>query len=197
LTGNVLPDTVKPLPVTVAALTVTAAVPVEFSVTVCVEAVFTSTSPNATLVAVMLNVGTAAFNCRAKFLETPPALAVSVTGCADVTDDTLAVNPALVAFAETVTVAGTVTAVLLLARLTLRPPLAAAEVSVTVQLSLPDPVIEALLQVSALNAAGTGVPVPLRLITAVPLVQELLWIVSCPVAAPVAVGSNRTCSVTV
>jgi hypothetical protein len=55
LTGNVLPDTVKPLPVTVAALTVTAAVPVELSVTVCVEAVFTSTLPNATLVALTVS----------------------------------------------------------------------------------------------------------------------------------------------
>ncbi len=41
----------------------------------------------------------------------------------------------------------------------------------------------------------TTVPVPLRLTTAVPFVDELLWIVSCPAAAPVAVGSKRTCSV--
>ncbi len=41
-----------------------------------------------------------------------------------------------------------------------------------------------------------AVPVPLRLTTAVLLVDELLWIASCPVAAPVALGSNRTCSVT-
>jgi len=39
--------------------------------------------------------------------------------------------------------------------------------------------------------------VPLRLITAVPLVEELLWMVSCPVATPVVVGSNCTFSVTV
>ena len=191
------PDTVKPVPVTVTELTVTAVDPVELSVTACVEAVFTSTLPNVKLAALIFNVGTAAFNCRAKLLETLPALAVSVTACADVTDDTLAVNPALVAFAGTVTVAGTVTAALLLARLTLRPPLAAAALSVTVQLSLPDPVMDALLQVSALNAAGAVVPVPLRLITAVPLVEELLWMVSCPVAAPAVVGSNCTFSVTV
>ena len=41
-----------------------------------------------------------------------------------------------------------------------------------------------------------AVPVPLRLTTAVLFVDELLWIVSCPAAAPVVVGSNRTCSVT-
>ena len=91
-------------------------------------------------------------------METLPALAVSVTACAVVTDDTVAVNPALVAFAGTTSVAGTVTAALLLARLTLKPPLPAAAVSVTVQLSLPDPVIDALLQESALNAAGTARP---------------------------------------
>ena len=37
---------------------------------------------------------------------------------------------------------------------------------------------------------------PLRLITEVALVDELLWIVSCPAAAPEAVGSNCTSSVT-
>jgi hypothetical protein len=91
-----------------------------------------------------------------------------------VTDDTVAVNPALLASAGTVTVAGTVTAALLLARLTLKPPVPAAAVSVTVQLSLPDPVIDALLQESALNVPAPAVPVPVRLITAVPLVDELL-----------------------
>jgi len=94
-------------------------------------------------------------------------LAVSVTACADVTDDTLAVNPALVAFAGTANVAGTVAAALLLARLTLKPPLPAAVVSVTVQLSLPGPVIDALLQESALNAPSV-VPVAVELTTAVP-----------------------------
>jgi hypothetical protein len=48
-------------------------------------------------------------------------------------------------------VAGTVTAALLLAKLTLIPPYPAAPVSVTVQLSLPDPVMDALLQETALN----------------------------------------------
>jgi hypothetical protein len=123
-------------------------------------------------------VGTAAFSCSAKLLETLPALAVKVTACAVVTDDTVAVNPALVALAGTTTVAGTVTAALLLARATLKPPLPAAVVSVTVHASLPDPVMDALLHDNTLNAAGTAVPVPVRLTTAVPLVDELLWIVT-------------------
>ena len=157
---------------------VTGAFPVELSVTGKVVGVFTVTLPNARLVGLTVNVGTAAFSCSAKLLETPPALAARVTVCAVVTDDTVAVNPALVALAGTTTVAGTVTAVLLLVRPTLKPPLPAAVVSVTVHASLPAPVIDALLQDNALNAAGTAVPVPVRLTTAVPLVDELLWIVS-------------------
>ena len=157
---------------------VTGAVPVDLNVTGSVEAVFTVRLPKARLAGLTVNVGTAAFSCRAKVLETLPALAVRVTACAVVTDDTVAVNPALLALAGTTTVAGTVTAALLLVRPTLKPPLPAAAVNVTVHASLPDPVIDALLQESALRAPGTAVPVPVRLITAVPLVDELLWIVT-------------------
>ena len=150
---------------------VTGAVPAEFSVRGNVDAVFTVTLPNARLAGLIVNcelATAAAFSCRAKVLETLPALAVSVTACADVTDDTVAVNPALVAFAGTINVAGTVTAALLLARLTVRPPLPAAAVNVTVQLSLPDSVIDALLQENALNVAGTAVPVAVELFTVIP-----------------------------
>jgi hypothetical protein len=150
---------------------VTGAVPAEFSVRGNVDAVFTVTLPKAKLAGLIFNcelATAAAFSCREKVLETPPALAVSVTACADVTEDTVAVNPALVAFAGTINVAGAVTAELLLARFTLTPPLPAAAVSVTVQLSLPDSVIDALLQESALNAAGAAAPLPVGLIVVVP-----------------------------
>lgn len=43
---------------------------------------------------------------------------------------------------------------------------------------------------SQLRATWCGLPVPLKLTTAVELVDELLVMVNCPVAAPVAVGSN-------
>jgi hypothetical protein len=164
---------VKPVPVSVAALIITAAVPVDVRVTDCVATVFTVTLPKATLVALILSIGAAAFNCRAKLLEMLPALAVRVTAGAVATDkdETVAVNPALVAFAATVTVFGTVTVVLLLDRPTVSPPLAAAAFSVTVQASVPAPVIDELLHESALNI---GVPVPLRLIAVVALVEELL-----------------------
>jgi hypothetical protein len=163
VTGKVAPDIVKPVPLNVAELIVTGAVPVEVNVRGSVDAVLTVTLPNAKLGALTVNVGTlaaVAFSCRAKVLETPPALAVSVTDCAVVTDNTVAVNPALVALAETATVAGTVTAALLLVRPTLTPPPPASELSVTVQVSFSDPVTDALLQERALNPADDAVPVP-------------------------------------
>jgi hypothetical protein len=55
------------------------------------------------------------------------------------------VKPPLVAFAATITDAGTVTDTLLLDRLTANPPAGAAAVRLTVQASDPPPVIEALL----------------------------------------------------
>ncbi len=154
---------------------VTATVPVEVKVSVCVVAVFTFTLPKARLGALMLNVGMPAPNCRAKVLATLLALAVRVTVCAVLTEETVAVKLALVAPAATVTVAGTVTAALLLARLTVNPPLAAAAFSVTVQLSVPAPVNDPLVQLSALS---TGTPVPLRLTAVEDPLEELLVSVS-------------------
>ena len=78
--GKVTPDTAKPVPVRAAALMVTGTVPVDVKVMGCgVAVVFTTTLPNAKLVALMLSAGTDAFNCRAKVLDRPPALAVIVT----------------------------------------------------------------------------------------------------------------------
>ena len=105
------------------------------------------------------------------------------------TEETVAEKLAVAEPAGTVTDAGTVTALLLLARFTVKPPLAAAEFRVTVQLSVPAPVIELLLQ---LNPLSTGTPLPLRLMMVDVPLDELLVSVSCPVAAPAAVGSNCT-----
>jgi hypothetical protein len=52
-------------------------------------------------------------------------------------------------------VAGTVTAALKLFRLTTIPPSGAAPPSVTVQASVPDPVMDALAHVSALNVIAS------------------------------------------
>jgi hypothetical protein len=77
-----MPDTVKPAPASVAALTVTDPVPVDVKITDCVDGLFTVTLPNAKLVALRLSVGiavdTAAFNCMAKLPEKLPAVAVNV-----------------------------------------------------------------------------------------------------------------------
>jgi hypothetical protein len=190
----VAPETVKPLPLIAAALTVTAAVPVEDRVRACVVAAFTFTLPKDKLDELTLSVGTPALSVRAKVFDTLPALAVRVAVCAVLTDETVAVKLAVVEPAATVTEAGTVTVELLLARLTAKPPVGAAAFSVTVQLSVPDPVNEPLVQLSALSI---GTPVPLRPTAVEVPVEELLVKVSEPEAAPVVVGSNCTVSVVV
>ena len=78
MAGNVVSDSVKPAPFSVAPLIVTGTVPVDVKVTDCVAGVLTNTSPNGTLVALMLSVGIAAFSCRVKFFNTLSALAVIV-----------------------------------------------------------------------------------------------------------------------
>jgi hypothetical protein len=124
-------------------------------------------------------------------LETPPALAVSVEVCAEVTDESVAENPAEEALADMVTLPGTLTAPLLLERLTFIPPVGAGPLSVTVQSSEPAPATDALAQDRSLNIAVLAVvPVPVRAITADGFVEELLVMVNCPDTAPVAEGSN-------
>ncbi len=106
----------------------------------------------------------------------------------------VAVKPPVVAPAATFMLAGIVTAELLLARLTTNPPLAAAAFKVTVQLSLPAPVIDPLAQ---LNALRTGTPLPLKLITVDVPLDELLVKVNEPEAVPAVLGSNCTVNVAV
>lgn len=196
MAGSAGPDSVKPAPASVAPLIVTGIVPVEVRVTDCVAMVLIVTSPNATLVALMLSASVAAFSCRVKFFTAPLALADIVTACAVVTAVAVAVNLTLVAFAGTITVLGTVTAELLLDKFTVSPLAGAAAVNVTVHASVPEPVMVPLTQFSALSAAcaAGAVPVPLRLTPEV-LIDELLAIVSCPVAAPAVVGLNTMFSV--
>jgi hypothetical protein len=95
------------------------------------------------------------------------------------------VNPALAAPAGIVTVLGTVTVESLLDRFTVKPPLGAAAVRVTVQVSVPAPVMVPLLQDSALKAAGAAVPEPLSVGTAAP--NSRLKVSDTPLAAAVSV----------
>lgn len=96
----------------------------------------------------------AGFSCKAKTCETPFAAAVSVAICAEVTAAIVAVKLAVVELAATVTEAGTVAAELLLDKFTLSPPAGAADDSVTVQLSLPEPVMEPLVQAMLAGVGG-------------------------------------------
>lgn len=91
------------------------------------------------------------------------------------TDEAVAVKAALVAPGKTVTVAGRATAELLLDRVTICPPAGAGPVSVTVQASVPAPVMEALVQESALTS---GKPAPVKLMTTEGLTDESLVRVS-------------------
>ena len=72
------PETVKPVPATLAALTVTAAVPVEDRVRDWVAGKFRFTSPKVMVAALALSVGVPVPRCKAKVSVTLPALAVRV-----------------------------------------------------------------------------------------------------------------------
>lgn len=160
--GKVTPDMLNPAPVSVGALTVTGRSPVDAKTTNCVAAVFTATEPNAKEVGLTLSMGTSPSTCKVELFETLPSLALRVTVCVVPVHCEVAVNATVVDLAATVTVAGTVTAVLLLERLTFSPPLGAGALSVTAQASVPDPAMDALWQETALNtgdaASATGSP---------------------------------------
>jgi hypothetical protein len=154
VSGNATPVIEKPAPVTAPELMVTAAVPVEVKITDCAVAVFTVTLPKLMVDVLILSTGRAAFNCIVNVLETPLALPVSVADCVVDTEETVAEKPAVVAPAAMVTEDGTATEELLLDRLTANPPFGAAALRITVQASVPDPVMELLLQERADGVTG-------------------------------------------
>lgn len=161
MAGKAAPEAVKPLPEIVAALMVNGAAPDEVRISDCVVGVLIVTLPKARLPELTLSAGVpvlpaeGAFNCNAKVCVLLPALAVNVAVCAALTLAAVAVNDALVAPVGTVTLDGTVTAVLLLARVTLTP-LVAAALRVTEQLSASVPVMVVLVQERALTEAAVG-----------------------------------------
>jgi len=190
--GNVAPGTLKPAPERVAAVTVTADVPVDERVRVCVAVVPTSTLPKFRLAALTVKMDDTAFNSSAKLWAEAPEFAVRTAICVIVTAATVAVKLALVAPAGTVTVAGAVTALLLLLKSTVTPPAPAAEFSVTVHESGIAPVATTSAQLRELRSAEDAavVPVPERATTNEPPVDASLVISKLPVAAPVALGLN-------
>ena len=78
MTGNVAPDIVKPVPVSVPELTVTGAVPVEVRVTGCFDEVFTVTLPNVRLVALSVNCGLATAGLPTGGIPVPLRLTTAV-----------------------------------------------------------------------------------------------------------------------
>lgn len=187
VTGKLPPARENPVPDVVAALIVTAAVPLEVTVTEFATAVPTGTLPNESDVVLNFSADVAAFSCSEIALALLPVDAVRVADCVLVTETTLAMKDVLVAAAGTVTELGTETAELLVASTTLTPPAGAELDSVTVQESAIDPVMEVLLHFTALTPGVTSVPVPLRL-TATE--GALLDKVNCPVTELAWVGSN-------
>src|ERR1700735_2974918 len=136
-----------------AALMVSDAVPLEVSFTVCVDGVLRLTLPKATLVEPSVNAAVpvdAGFSCRAYVSELLLSDAVRVAVCAAVTAEAVAVKAALVAPEAIVTDAGSFTALMLLVRLTVVALLAVCN-RVTVQASVPGPVHDPTVQVSALS----------------------------------------------
>jgi hypothetical protein len=182
-----MPDVEKPGPLTVTEATVRGAVPVEFRVIDCTTGVLSVTLPNPSEVALIFKAAVAAFNCNEVVRELFWVFAVSVTDWALLTKAALAVNLAVAAVAGTVIELGTLTALLLLARLTIRPPVGAEPDKVTLHASASDPVIDVLAQDTALMVGGRVVPAPLK---ATVTVGALLEIVNCPVMAPALLGLN-------
>jgi len=192
VTGKFGLDSTKPFPDTDAAVTLTASVPVDVRVRDSVAAEPTVTFPNDSLGELILRPGVSGFNWRRNVSAIPFKLADSVAVWSELTAATVVEKLALVAPAPTVTADGTLTAALLLDNATASPPLGAAELMVTVQVSDPAPVSDPLAQLKACSP-GTfaAVPVPLKLTAIVPL-AALLWMVSCPVAASGPAGAKRT-----
>jgi hypothetical protein len=91
-----------------------------------------------------------------------PSLAVRVTDWAELTAAAVAVKVAVLEPAVTDTDAGSDTALLLLDRLTLKPPVGAADERDTVQLSVPAPVkVEFLHERALKEVVGEAPLVPL------------------------------------
>jgi len=153
VSGKVNPDSLKPFPVTVAEFTVTGPLPVDDSFRLCVALVFSGTLPKAILLETTVRTAVvfAALSCTAVVFEERPSLAVSVTLCALVTADELAVKEALLAPLATVTEAGTVSALELLLSRTEIPPEPAGALRLTVQESVVAPVSDVWLQENPLS----------------------------------------------
>ncbi|MGA8088038.1 MAG: hypothetical protein WCA10_12075 [Terracidiphilus sp.] len=167
MTGEVPPNIEKPVPVIETELMLAGAVPLEVTVTDFVTAVPSETLPNASELALRLSAGFVAFSCITKLFEEAFALADNVAVCDVLTEATFALNEAADVPEATDTAAGTVTELLLLATLTLRPADGAAEVKERVHTVVAAPVNELPAHESAPIEGVNGAAEPLRLIEVV------------------------------
>jgi hypothetical protein len=165
--GKFPPETENPAPVIESELMVTATVPLEVTVIDFDTDVLVVTLPKASVVALRLNAGVAAFSCIAKLLDDEFAPAVIVAVCEELTEATFAVNEAVDAPEATLTLPGTTTALLLLARATAIPVDGAGALKVIVQPVELAPVKEPLAQASELTVGKVFDDVLLTFIEAV------------------------------
>ncbi|HEY2470617.1 MAG TPA: hypothetical protein VGI45_22675 [Terracidiphilus sp.] len=125
---------------------VTAAVPLAVIVIDFDTDVPTATLPNASEVVLTVNADVVAFKCSATLFDEPLALAVKVAAWSLLTEATITVNGAVLPPDAIDTLAGTVTAPLLLVTATFTPPAGAAELNDTVHAVDPAPVNELVAQ---------------------------------------------------
>jgi hypothetical protein len=205
--GKLPPTIAKPAPVIAAEFTVTGEVPVDVSVNDCVVDVFTVTSPKLRLAALTVNCGLGAamlvpLRATTAVLPLDELLLIVICPLAAPVDVGLNWTCSVIDCVG-LNVAGKLPPTIV------KPvPVIAAELTVTgevpVDVSVNDCVVAVFtvtppkFRFAALTVncgLGDVVLVPLRATTAVLPLDELLLIMICPLAAPVAVGRNRTCSV--
>jgi hypothetical protein len=149
-------------------------------------------------VAVGDEVDASPFNLIEVVLATEPCFAVRVTVCVEVTEAMLAEKFTLVAPEGMVVEAGTPIELLLLERSTTKPLLGALLLIITVQLSVPAPVIDPLAQLNPARDGEPPEPLPCSRIEFV--VVRVLSIKAAtfnsPVSSVVEPGSKRTCATT-
>jgi hypothetical protein len=107
--GMAIPDSENPVPAIDTPVIVSAAAPEDVSVIVLLAEVFNASVPKATLAELTVIAGDDddGLRCSAVVSETPLDVAVSVTVCGELTDDTVAVNGSLVSWVHTSMDAGT------------------------------------------------------------------------------------------
>jgi hypothetical protein len=143
VTGRLVPDQTKAVPLTAALLMTSGALPVEVTARVWLTGVFTSDVPKAIVVALRLMDGVLPGPIwRVKVAERVPDVAVMVTVCAEETASIVAVKVALWELRGTVSLDGNWTALLLLFSATVRFRMVWSDVpNFTVHASVPAPVI--------------------------------------------------------